>query len=222
MFAVGTYEEVEAIERQIENLEIVVLLFVKPTNPDAMNIINEFEYLHYNSQNYCSIFAAGYSDDFNKAEDKSYHKVKTILNGNWYFSAKIFVEFKEKLAKRIKWKYSGETEILILQNNPGSLHPLNFSNYVAINVNSGIREGYIDSFQRFMESLIYCSRSKTTAKEVIRDIKKERISLKGIISDAINDCKKIPLPVKKIIKDRLFYQCANSLSTPLSCEVPSR
>ena len=64
------------------------------------------------------------------------------------------MEFKNNLERRIKWEYSGETEILILQNNPGGIDPLNSSNYVAIDVNKGLREGYIDSFQRFMESLI--------------------------------------------------------------------
>lgn len=48
MFAASTYEEIVQIERNIENREIVVFLFVRPTNPDAMNIINEFEYIHYN------------------------------------------------------------------------------------------------------------------------------------------------------------------------------
>ena len=211
MFAASTYKEIEDIERRTENLEIVVILFVRPTNPDAMNIIREFEYLHYNSARYCSIFAVGYTDDFGKAADQTYKKVDAALDGSWYFSTKAFVEFKDRLQKRIRWEYSGENEILILQNNPGSPHPLNFNNYVAINVNSGIREGYIDSFQRFMESLIRCSKSQSTVKEVVRDLRKERLSLKGIISQALDDCKKVPLPVKKIIKDRLFYRCANSI-----------
>ena len=42
MFAVGTYEEITAQEKQIENKEIVVFLFVKPTNQAALDIIREF------------------------------------------------------------------------------------------------------------------------------------------------------------------------------------
>ncbi len=197
MFAASTYNEIEAIEQQIENMEIIVLLFVKPTNQDALDIIKEFEYIHYNSAKYCSVFAVGYSDDFRKATDKDYRKIDSVFNGDWYFSTKAFVDFKNKLERRIKWRYSGETEILILQNNPGSVHPLNFKNYVAIDINKGIREGYIDSFQRFMESLIRSSRSQVTAKEAIRDVRNHQISIKGIIGDAIDDCKKIPSPVKK-------------------------
>jgi 5-methyltetrahydrofolate--homocysteine methyltransferase len=35
-------------------------------------------------------------------------------------------------------------------------------------------------------------------------------NLEEIISSAIDDCRKIPTPVKDIIKDRLFYRSANN------------
>ena len=44
-------------------------------------------------------------------------KVAEIIGRDWYFSNKTFVEFKNNLERRIKWEYSGETEVLILQNN---------------------------------------------------------------------------------------------------------
>lgn len=210
MFAVGTYEEITAQEKQIENKEIVVFLFVKPTNQAALDIIREFEYIHFNSDKYCSVYAIGYSNDFEKASDSRYSKIGRVDGSDWFFSAKAFVEFKNNLENRIKWKYSGETEILVLQNNPGHRDPLNFRNYVAIDVNRGIKEGYMDSFQRFMESLIRSAHSEVTAKEVIADVRKARIGIKGIIEEAISDSKRIPAPIKKIVKDRLFYRCAGT------------
>ena len=134
-----------------------------------------------------------------------------MMQQDWFFSTKAFTEFKEKLQDRIQWNYSGETEILVLQNNPGKKNVLNFQNYVAIDVDKGIHEGYIDSFQRFMESLIRSSKRRVTAKEVISDVRNARISVKGILADAIDDCKKVPTPIKKIAKDRLFYRCANKM-----------
>lgn len=211
MFAASTYDEIIEYERLIENQEIVVLLFVKPTSQDAVDIIREFEYIHYNSSKYCSIYAIGYSNDFQKQSDTHYRKIYEILNSDWYFSSKAFVEFKDNLEKRIKWKYSGETEILVLQNNPGKHDPLNFTNYIAIDVNKGLKEGYIDSFQRFMESLVRSAKSSVTAKEAMFEIRKSRVSVKEIILGAIDDSKKIPNPAKKIIKDRLFYRCANNV-----------
>jgi len=211
MFAASTYEEIVEYERRIENMEIVVFLFVKPTSQDATDIIQEFEYIHYNSAKYCSVYAIGYSDDPQKKDSSHYKKVAEIIGRDWYFSNKTFVEFKNNLERRIKWEYSGETEVLILQNNPGGRDSLNFSNYVAIDVNKGLREGYIDSFQRFMESLIRSSRSKVTAKEAASDLRKNRISIKGVIAEAIDNSKRIPSPAKQIVKDRLFYRCANTI-----------
>lgn len=211
MFAASTYEEIVEYERRIENMEIVVFLFVKPTSQGASDIIQEFEYIHYNSAKYCSVYAIGYSDDPQKKVSSHYKKVAEIIGCDWYFSNKTFVEFKNNLESRINWEYSGETEVLILRNNPEGRDPLNFSNYVAIDVNKGLREGYIDSFQRFMESLIRSSRSKVTAKEAAADLRKSRISIKDTIAEAIDNSKKIPAPAKQIVKDRLFYRCANTI-----------
>lgn len=197
MFAASTYDEIIEYERLIENQEIVVLLFVKPTSQDAVDIIREFEYIHYNSSKYCSIYAVGYSNDFQKQSDTHYRKICEILNGDWYFSSKAFVEFKDNLEKRIKWKYSGETEILVLQNNPGKHDPLNFTNYIAIDVNKGLKEGYIDSFQRFMESLVRSAKSSVTAKEAMFEIRKSRVSVKEIILGAIDDSKKFLIQLRR-------------------------
>lgn len=211
MFAASTYEEIVDIERNVECKEIVVFLFVRPTTPEAMNIINEFEYIHYNSAKYCSIYAIGYTDNPEKAKIKTYRKVNASMENDWYFSMKAFIDFKEKLQDRINWEYSGEIELLILQNNPGGNNILNFQNYVAIDVNKGLQKGYIDSFQRFMESLIRSAKNEVTARGAIKDVRRSKLSVKDTISSAITNCQKIPMPLKEIIGDRLFYRCANTL-----------
>lgn len=56
MFAVNTYEEIEKREKELNKKHIVILMFVRPSLPNSNNIINEFEYIHYNSCEYCSIY----------------------------------------------------------------------------------------------------------------------------------------------------------------------
>lgn len=208
MFAASTYEEIERMEKQIENPEIVVFLFARSTETE---ILKEFEYIHYNSAKYCSIYAIGYTDNFTKANDPTYKRVNEAMSGDWYFSNKAFVDFKNKLEDRINWRYSGETEILVLQNNPGKRNVLNFQNYVAIDVRKGIREGYLDSFQNFMESLIRSAKSEVTTKDAMKKVRLSRISVKDILSSAVDNCKKVPTPVKTIIKDQIFYRSALSI-----------
>ena len=205
MFAINTYEEIEQRQRESGDKQIVILLFVRPTAPGAKEIIEEFDYIHYNSERYCSIYAVGYSNDFSKAADRSYKRATNIGGSEWFFSNAEFVKFKNNLEHRIQWRYSGENELIILQSSPEGHQVLNFQNYVAIDINHGIRNGYIDSFQRFMEALMRSSRSEVTAKAAAMKTMKARYSIRDIIMDTVADCKKIPAPVKAIVKDKLFY-----------------
>ena len=210
MFAVRPYEDIEKIEKEVKNQEIVIFIFAKPNTNMGKQVVSEFEYIHYNTYKYCSVYAIGYSDDSERI--KKNNIITTVNRTNWAYITKDFVDFKNKLEQRIKWEYSGETEVMILQNNIDNIsNALNFQNYVVINIEKGIKEGYIDSFQSFMESVMRRARSVVEAKKLIKSVRKDRLKIKDIIEGAIDDCKKIPTPVKKIIKDRLFYRCATSV-----------
>lgn len=212
MFAVGTYEEIEENEKKVENQEIVIFLFVKPNTDMGNQVVKEFEYIHYNTDKYCSVYAIGYSNNPEKLKDSS-KAITTVDGTEWLYIAKDFVDFKNKLENRIRWKYSGETEVMILQNNINKTsNVLNFQNYVAINIEKGIREGYIESFQTFMESVMREAKSSIEADELVKNVRRKRIQIKDIITGAIEDCKKIPAPAKKIMKDRLFYRSAINIS----------
>lgn len=43
MFAASTYDEIVEQEKMAETKQIVVFIFVKPTNAQAMDIVREFE-----------------------------------------------------------------------------------------------------------------------------------------------------------------------------------
>lgn len=208
MYAINTYEEVEQRQRENSDKQIVILLFVKPSAPGAKEIIEEFDYIHYNSGQFCSVYAVGYSNDYSKAQEKEYRHVANIGGSDWFFNNAEFVKFKNNLEHRIQWEYSGENELIILQSNPEGAQVLNFQNYVAIDINHGIRNGYIDSFQRFMEALIRSSKSEITAKEAVNKTRRSRYSIKNVIANTLDGCKKIPKPVSSILKDKLF--CSSS------------
>ena len=78
MFAASTYDEIVRQEREIDSREIVVFLFVRPTKASDREIINEFEYIHYNSGKYCSVYAIGYTNDPDKATNPEYQPVTTV------------------------------------------------------------------------------------------------------------------------------------------------
>lgn len=205
MFAVNTYEEIEKNERQLNDRHIIVLLFVRPSLRGAQEIINEFDYLKYNAGRYCSVYAVGYTNDAQVAKEAGFRAISENLEGDWYFSEKAFSDFKNALETRLGWRYSSEVEIVVLQSNPDGAKILNFQNYVALDVNYGIQRGYIASFPRLMEALLYSARSEVTAAEAVTNASFSRFSIRNILLTAIEGCKKIPSPIKSILGDRLFY-----------------
>ena len=200
------------LERESDSKKLLVLLFVKPSNPGAMDIIKEFEYLHYNSKEYCSIYAVGYTDDFSKENDKAYTRIGSFINSDWYYSTEAFIEFKDTLEDRLKWDYRGVNELLVLQNNPGCKDPLNFSNYVAIDVNCGLREEYFDSFQRFMESLVKNAKTNISEFNLLNENTNRRLKIAKILKKTLCDCKRHSMSISKIVRDTQFYRSCKSYS----------
>ncbi len=210
MFPVSTYEEIVQKERELNERHIIVLLFVRPSLPGAGEIIEEFSYLHYNSRRYCSIYAVGYTNDAGKEGD--YRMIQQTGGVQWYYSDQVFVDFKRRLERRLKWRYSGEIEILILQSNPEGREILNFQNYVAIDVNYGIREGYIGSFSRFMETLVHSSQTQVESAQVVKDLRKQSLRPVSILEEAVGESKRVPGPLKRVLRDRIFYKTSRSYS----------
>jgi len=212
MFAVNTYEEIIKNERRLNERHIIILLFVRPSLIGAEKIIAEFNYLHYNSGKFCSIYAVGYTNGESEWSYADYQAIDGVDGLNWYYSDQAFVDFKDKLENRLKWKYSGEIELIVLQSNPEGRDILNFENYLVLDVNHGIKNGYVESFPRLMESLLRTSRKEVEVTQTSRSLQKSKYKLTEIVLVAINDCKKVPQPVKRIIKDRLFYRTSKSYS----------
>lgn len=205
MYAVNTYEQIECQENKLNENHIIVLLFVRPTSTGAREIINEFSYIHHDSRKFCSIYAVGYTDDPNEFEYS--RKIEGVDGAAWYYSDKEFIDFKEKLGKRIKWRYSGENELIVLQSNIDGKNILNFQNYVAINISEALRQKYICSYQSFMESLIESSKSEVEASNAIN--RATRLSIKKVAIESLRSINRIPTPLEEIIENKLFYKTAH-------------
>lgn len=212
MFAVNTYEEIEKNERLLNERHIIVLLFVRPSLAGADKIIAEFNYLHHNSGKYCAIYAVGYTNHENRQSFRDTQTIKGVDGNDWHYSDRAFVAFKNRLEGRLKWKYSGDIELIVLQSNPDGHNILNFEHYLAIDVHYGIQHEYIESFPRFMESLIRTSKKEVEVKQTAVNMQKSKYKLTDIVVASIDACKKIPQPVRKIMKDRLFYRTSKSYS----------
>ena len=208
MFPINNIEGIEKQEQKIEGNHVVALLLIKPSDNNADEIISNFNYYHHLSEKYCSIYLLGYSPNFcEKYPDVV--KITGVNKQEWEYSDKCFIEACNELRKRLKhWKYSGEPELIILQNSSATnpRYYLNFANYVYIDINYGISKKYIDSFPRFMERFTEACKSEVSALKVISKEERKRIKPRRIIEVTLEHIPKLPKPIVFILNDHLFLK----------------
>lgn len=208
MYPLNNICGIESQERQLEGSHAIILLFVKPSDVNAQEIIGNINYLHHRSKGYCSIYLIGYARNmYDQYPDVQ--EIVGINNEKWQYSDQCFIEVCDQLEKRLKhWTYSGEPEMILLQNS-SSLKGgriLDFRNYNYIDINYGIQKAYIDSFQKFMERILRACRSETEARNVVSAAERKRLNSRKIVELAMGYDTRLPEPVKKIIKNKTFFK----------------
>ncbi|HOD60999.1 MAG TPA: hypothetical protein PKG96_02650 [Bacilli bacterium] len=215
MIALSTLDLIKENERKLEDKHIIIFIFVKPSDEISQEIIGNFNYLHHLSDKHCNIYPIGYSaTPWSKSQYNDVTKVKGVGNVNWYYSDKAFLEMVYQIQMRTKWKYSGEPEMMILQNNVDAHDFLSFKNYICIRILEGLRKQYFQSFALLIQSILNSAKKYVTSKEVIQDVSKknikDHIKLKEIIVDTFLTFRRVPKFVKVLLKDAQFYFTANS------------
>ena len=197
-------------EKKVDDRHVVVLLLLRPKDDIADSILRRFNYLHQRSKGVVSIYLPGYGfgDDFNYADTVP---ISGPNNSSWYYSDACFIEVIDELDRRLSnWYYSGEPELIHLQNNPdGKGSSLYFKNYYCINLIEGIKKNYIRSFDAFMEQLIRACRKEVTSDEVVTDIARKNISIRRVLNalvESIIERNAFTESAIGIIKDVQFIQ----------------
>ena len=212
MFPINNFRGIEVQEENLLDKHVIIFLLVKPSDEGAQRIIKEFNYFHYLSGKYCSIYPIGYSRDF-FGYYKDAQPINGVNNEEWVYSDKCFIEFCGELSQRLKgWCYSGEPELIILQNKlvDDNCGKLDFRNYNYIDINYGIEKGYIDSFERFMQRLLTACKSEVKSYTAVKAANRKRLKPRNVIEMAIEGLPRLPKPIKAVLKDRLFYKSSSS------------
>ena len=218
MVPMDTFEFMELNESKIDERHVIALLILKPKDDLANSIIGKFNYFHHRSGKFLNTYVPGYS----QGPDPEYEDIGTVSGPNnteWYYSDACFIRVVDELSQRLSnWRYSGEPELMILQNNPnGQRSKLDFTNYYCIEIDYGIRKGYIRSFEHFMEQFIYSCRSAVTSDEAINTMMRKKISPSEIVKETIAICGDGDFvsqkEVKRIIRNELFIRSCRSRNT---------
>lgn len=203
-------------EKELDYSHVIILLFVKPSDDNSDSFIKRFNYFHQRSKRYCTIYPIGYCnsnmDDFRQCYPDAEEAGK-VENKMWLYSDACFDVVRRQLEKRLKnWRYCGEPEMIFLQNSSSFENgiPLDFRNYNYIDINYGLQNGYIKNFARFMEHIFSACQREVEARRVIDVAQRNRLNSREIVEIALEYDKCLPAPVKKIIKNKLFFKsCKN-------------
>lgn len=125
----------------------------------ANEIIPRLGYLDYRTGEKIHFYCVGYmgyahKSDYPDLKDLGEFKYKDRTVIPWSFSQRKFAEFVDELEKETSWKYSGGTELILLNSKA------DFSNAIIFKIDSMLRDGAIYNVNDLFEALIQQSREE--------------------------------------------------------------
>lgn len=137
--------------------KLVGILFCPPTSYlGKEEITHHLEYFHYRSGGFVDFYCVGYSASSATSHDGESNPVIAFVDDiNWTFSAKDFNLFRAQLEEASSWKYSGESELLLLvaRKNPETGTSLDFSTAIACNLERMQKDDAFSSVRAFFEQI---------------------------------------------------------------------
>lgn len=208
MYPINNISGIVQQERSIEGMHVIVLFLIKPSDDNAEQFYQKINYFHYRADKYCSLYLLGcMKNQTNNYPDSQV--VRAVNNESWYYSDKCFIEAINSIGTRLKkWLYSGAPEMIILQRKQkeNDANPLDFTNYVYIDINYALSKGYIDDFGKFMERFLQSCKNEVDATSAIGSEERKRLSCRKTLTRAIESIESLPAPVKEILGDKLFFK----------------
>lgn len=176
----ASYEDMEDMLKRLGN-GLIGIVLTRPNLETGEKILKDLGYLDWRSQKDIDLYFAGYGTDEHYPKSK---EVAEVDGTKWYFSEKLFVSFLDEIEKICKWKYSGESDLILISCKQGQI---SYKKAMIFHLEKLIREGVYVSTEKFFEELFSLCREKQTIKE---------------ISNAFG-AKKVKYTILKIIVDKL-------------------
>lgn len=150
-------------------------------------ILGNLDYYHLRSSRYLDFFMPGYD----------------LRDGDNKFDIEEYVQFIEYFESSSKWRYSGETELLLLQFQAET--GFDFSKCISIWVDKAVANGYVYSFSVLFEQLVQTARKTVEVSEFSKGLMLD--SLPGLIFE--NILARLKSDVAKTICSEDIYRLRN-------------
>lgn len=160
MFEAITYNlMLENIQENELVEDTIGILFARPKSSAGRGIIESLPYYHHRSGYAINFYLPGYGAYWHGVYPDETNVVK-INDIQWSFSNQKYAEFVADIEKNSQWKYSGESELMLVEYRN---RMLDFSNVLRFNLDAMLRDKAIPSINVLLENLF---REATKRKNV--------------------------------------------------------
>jgi len=139
------------------------VLFANPHTPYVKNeILPSLEYFHHRSGENFDFYCCGYGAYWPPNQYADQLVVTSIQGANWLFSQQAFAEVVTSFEENTRWRYSGETELLLLDINKSKTTntKLAIESAVVLNLESMQKDQAITSGRSLFEKIIRFAQHK--------------------------------------------------------------
>ena len=132
--------------------KMLAILFIRPENELAKSVVlPNLSFFNSYSGTDIDFFCPGYKIGLEDSEIRQLEGVPKIDNMAWGYSDKIFVDFIVAFQKMTRWKYSGQSDLLLSNYTVLSDKVIiNYNGVINFNLENAIACGAIDSVEKFL------------------------------------------------------------------------
>ncbi|AFL99883.1 hypothetical protein Desde_1464 [Desulfitobacterium dehalogenans ATCC 51507] len=135
-------------ENDLSN-DIIGILLARPKSDAGRTIVDSLPYYHHRSGKNVNFYLPGYGAYWHNAYPDEEHIV-SIEGTRWSFSNTMYAKFIEDFEKESTWKYSGESELILLDCHN---QKLDYSKILVFHLDAMLQDKTISSVNSFFEKL---------------------------------------------------------------------
>lgn len=164
MFEALTYEHmINKLKEQSPCTKNIGILFCNPKDKFAKEqVLDKIDQFYHGSSKHIDFYLPGYGAYWNDIY-KDKEVACTVDGTDWYYSAKEYRNFINKLEDVCKWEYSGECEVLFFEYNNGKL---DFKNSISIWLDKSVKNNDIYSVASEFEKIFRMCKSGKNLIEI--------------------------------------------------------
>lgn len=203
----------EIVEERTEQwTKLVGVLFCAPSSKTAKDeILPSLDYFHHRSGQFVDFFCVGYGTHPGDGPDESRPiPVSVVDNAQWRFSAQEFNKCREEFECLTKWRFSGETDLILVvaRKSRSGEATLDYSCAIVCNLEGMLRDQAIPSVRSFFEKLCQFGEQFAGSDPVWKLSDKLGVqSAKDLLEDAVLTL--LPETVRKRYKAAKHFSVSN-------------